>query len=230
MLADLFQHRFASGDGGLDGHAFGNLIVTALYPAHRQHGPGLPELLRKMLRVEGRVIAASESCTTLCADLNDGRTIRGEWQIADAKGIIDRIWMDPANPQPSRGVLEALRTADAIVLAPGSLYTSLLPNLLVGGVAAAIRESAAVRIFVCNLMTQPGETDGFSAADHLRTVTNYLGTGSINYCIVNPAPPVSAANYLAAGSQFVNFDAGEILALGWRNPGLLEAPGKSSGS
>lgn len=212
MLADLFQHRFRAG-GCLDGHALGNLIVTALY---QQTGSlrQTSELLRRMLGIQGHVIAASESLATLCAELSDGRRVRGESQIAAARGIIERIWMEPDAPQPSRGVLDALRNAHAIVLAPGSLYTSLLPNLLIDGVAVAIRESPAVRILVCNLMTQPGETDGFSASGHLRAVAQYLGSGVIHHCIASPAPPASMANYLAAGSQFVRYDPAEILALG----------------
>ncbi len=212
LLADLFQHRFAAG-GCLDGHALGNLVVTALY---QRTGSLIQasELVRRLLDFEGRVIGASESFTTLCAELSDGRKVCGESQIPAANGIVERIWMEPEAPQPSRGVIEALQTADAIVFAPGSLYTSLLPNLLIDGVAAAIRESAAVRILVCNLMTQPGETDGFSASDHLRAVVRYLGNGFVQHCIVNPAPPVSAANYLAVGSEFVRYDPEGIMALG----------------
>jgi uncharacterized cofD-like protein len=184
-LADLFQHRFSKGDG-LEGHSLGNLIVAALY----QRTGSLQEAIAiasGLLPLKGRALPATDKLTTLCALLHDGSVIRGESRIPEARGQIRRVWLEPAAPPASRGVLETLASADMIVLAPGSLYTSLLPNLLVSGVAEAIRKSRAVKVLVCNLHTQPGETTGFSASDHLRVVEQHLGRDVVDYCVVNSA-------------------------------------------
>jgi uncharacterized cofD-like protein len=184
LLAGLFQHRFRV--GGLDGHALGNLIVTALYQRTGSLKQAL-EAAGQLLPTKGLALAATETPATLCAAFKDGTIVRGESEIAAAGKIIERVWLEPENPPPSPGVLEAIQSADAIVLAPGSLYTSLAPNLLVGGVADAIRKSPAVKIFVCNLTTQPGETDGFTASGHLRTVESLLGPRVVEFCLMNSA-------------------------------------------
>ena len=211
-LADLFQHRFPAG-GCLEGHALGNLIVAALYQKTGSLVQAI-ELASRMLRLQGRAMAATEASVTLCATLRDGRIARGESQITGAAGAIERIWLEPERPPPSQGVLDAIRAADALVLAPGSLYTSLLPNLLVDGVADAIRQSTAVKILVCNLTTQPGETDGYTASDHLRAVAQYLGSGLIQFCVVNSPLPRSVSQSLAHHSQLVSYDPQRIAALG----------------
>src|SRR6185295_6192388 len=164
-LADLFQHRFSAGDG-LDGHALGNLIVAALFQRTGSVQEAI-EIASRLLPHKGKATPSTETLTTLCALLDDGSVIRGESRIPEAGRQIRRVWLEPSDPPASRGVLEALAAADAIVLAPGSLYTSLMPNLLVSGVASAIRKSPAVKILVCNLLTEPGETAGYSASDHL---------------------------------------------------------------
>ena len=211
-LASLFQHRFDAG-GCLEGHSLGNLIVAALYQRTGSMSQSV-EQLSQMLRVQGSAMAATEVATTLCAALRDGRIVRGESQVSEAGGAIERIWMEPANPPASGGVLETIRSADVIAFAPGSLYTSLIPNLLVDGVADAIRESDATRIMVCNIATQPGETDGYSAAEHLRTVQTYLGDCLIHHCIVNSPAPRSINSGIAADVQFVRYDPAAIAALG----------------
>lgn len=184
-LANLFQHRFSNADG-LDGHALGNLVVAALY----QRTGSLTKAIQgasRLLPLKGRAFPATDILTTLCASLEDGTVIRGESRIPESRKKIRRVWLEPENPAPTQGVLETIAAADAIVLAPGSLYTSLLPNLLVSGVASAVRQSRAAKILVCNLLTQPGETDGFSASDHLRVVEQCLGRGVVQYCVVNSA-------------------------------------------
>ncbi len=207
-LAGVFQHRFSQGD--LEGHALGNLIVTALY---QQTGSLVRaiELASRMLCLEGRAIASTEVSATLCAALHDGRIVRGESQITEAAASINRIWLEPESPPAGWGVIEAIRSADAIVMAPGSLYTSLLPNLLVDGVVSAIQRSNAVRILVCNITTQPGETDGFSASDHLREVRRYLDGAEIHYCVMNSEMP---KHCLKAGTQFVRQDPDDVASLG----------------
>ena len=183
ILADLFQHRFSETDG-LDGHSLGNLIVTALCQKTGSLSRAV-EMINRLLPLKGRALPTTGEQVTLCAAFTDGTTIRGESQISQSGRCIDRIWLEPHNPRPSPGVIEAIAEADSIIFAPGSLYTSVLPNLLVAGVADAIRGSRAVKIFVCNLMTQPGETDGYSASDHLRAIETYLGHGVIQFCIAN---------------------------------------------
>ncbi len=164
---------------------------------------------------KGRAMAATEVETTLCAELRNGAIVRGETQIAEARGAIERVWLEPESPPAAVGVLDAIRNADAIVLAPGSLYSSLMPNLLVDGVADAVRRSPAVKIYVCNLVTQPGETDGFSASDHLSVVEHYLGKGVVRYCVVNTmAKRLSGQRDPVTGVEFVPCDPERLRARG----------------
>jgi len=143
------------------------------------------QLASDLLRLEGRVLPVTEIPVTLCALCEDGTTVEGESSIPQSKVKLSRLWLDPPDPLPSPGVLEAIEYADAIVIGPGSLYTSIIPNLLVEGVAEAIYASRAVKIYICNLMTQAGETDGYSAVHHLRALQSYLPAGSIDACVLN---------------------------------------------
>jgi uncharacterized cofD-like protein len=212
-LADIFQHRFLGG-GDLEGHAVGNLILSALYQKTGSLMQAI-EIASLLLPARGRALAATEIPATLCAALDDGTVLRGESKITAAGRRIERVWLEPERPPASPGVLEAIDSADAIVLAPGSLYTSLLPNLLVAGVADAIRSSSAVKILVCNLMTQPGETDGFSASDHLRVVGDCLGRDAIEFCVVNAAlAQPGSGDIQAEGAQPVACDLALIRSLG----------------
>jgi uncharacterized cofD-like protein len=185
---ELFQHRFGGGDG-LNGHALGNLIVAALVQRSGGLRAGIEQLTRP-LRLGGRVLPVTEERVSLCAELEDGEVVLGESQIPLSGRRIDRVWLSPPAPRPALGVLDTLAAADAIVLGPGSLFTSVVPNLLVEGVPEAIRASGALKVFVCNLMTQPGETDGFDAVDHLRVIERYLGHGVIDVCLVHHPYPV----------------------------------------
>jgi uncharacterized cofD-like protein len=214
MWSRLFQHRF-EGDNGLSGHALGNLIMTALV----QRSGGLTSAigqLTRALRLRGRIYPVTEDRVTLHAEGEDGVVVRGESQIPRAGRRIAKIWLDPELPEPAPGVLQTLAEASAIVIGPGSLYTSILPNLLVDGVVESIRESRALRIFVCNLMTEPGETDGFDALDHLRAVESYLGVGTIDVCVINGRSPqgASAARYTAMGSEEVRWSSSALARAG----------------
>jgi uncharacterized cofD-like protein len=146
----------------------------------------------------------------------DGSVVRGEAQIAHRRQKIRRVWLDPEEPPASTGVLNALASADVIVLGPGSLYTSVIPNLLTRGVARAIRNSRARKIFVCNLMTECGETDGYTAADHVNAIEQYLGRGVIDVCVMNSRPfaPRLLANYMLAGASAVECNWEEVARLG----------------
>jgi uncharacterized cofD-like protein len=214
MWSRLFQHRF-EGSNGLSGHALGNLIMTALV----QRSGGLQAAINQLgraLRLRGRIFPVTEDRVTLHAECDDGAVVHGESKIPRAGRRIARVWLDPERPAPADGVLETLAAADAIVLGPGSLYTSILPNLLVDGVAETIRRSKALRIFVCNLMTQPGETESFDALDHLRVVESYLGAGAVDVCVINgrsvPAP--AAARYRAAGAEEVRWSSAALARAG----------------
>lgn len=214
LLIHLFQHRFAMGEE-LKGHALGNLMLTALF----QKSGSLREavgLAGQLLRCKGYVMPATETPVTLCAEFEDGAVIRGEAQIPTALKKISRVWLDPPGPPASPGVLRNIASADVIVLGPGSLYTSVIPNLLVEGVAKTIRNSPALRLFICNLMTQPGETDGFSASHHLQVLESYLGGKSIDICLINSGSmsPCVAERYLASGSELVECDQEEIARRG----------------
>jgi uncharacterized cofD-like protein len=212
-MADIFQYRF-SGGGGLEGHAVGNLIVAALYQKTGSLRQAI-EVASQLLPIRGRAIAATETPSTLCAAFPGGAIVRGESHISAARRPIERVWLEPDSPPASPGVLEAIGSADAIVPAPGSLYTSLIPNLLVAGVVDAIRRSLAVKIMICNLMTQPGETDGFTAADHLRVVKDSLGRSGVEFCVVNSALPYGGAGSCRAeGAKPVAYDLGQIRSLG----------------
>ncbi len=214
VLAELFQHRFSDGNG-LAGHALGNLIVTALCQKSGSLGRAAA-LARQLLPLKGEVLPVTEAPVTLCARLQDQTVVRGECEIGAAGGRIEQVWLEPDRVSPAPGVLEAITHADALVLGPGSLYTSLIPNLLVAGVAEAIGRSRALKIFVCNLMTEPGETDGFSAADHLRTLAAYLGPRPVDFCIVNSRLAPAGRTRVGRGNrgQPVPCDWQEIERLG----------------
>lgn len=212
LLADLFQHRFSVA-AELQGHALGNLIVAALYQRTGSLSQAL-SFAEALLPLQGRALASTDVGVTLCAMLENGAIVRGESQISDAQGRIMRLWIEPSDPPAAPGVLDAIRTADAIVFAPGSLYTSVMPNLLVAGVIDAIRSSHATKIHVCNLVTQPGETDGFTAATHLRVLVNLLGPGVIDFSLVNTGTTTLSARQLERACEAVRCDSATIRSLG----------------
>lgn len=213
-LVDVFQYRFRSAQG-LDGHSLGNLIVAGLCQATGSLHQALAAAAR-LLDVGGRVLAASETPLVLCAEMEDGSVARGEQQIASAGRRIQHLWLEPDEFQVSQEALEAIARADTIVLGPGSVYTSILPNLLLPPVAAAIRNSSALKVYVCNLMTQAGETQGFTAADHLRVLESYLGRGVVDICLLNsrPVDRRQECEYWQTGACVVPCDAEEIAAMG----------------
>ncbi|HME99071.1 MAG TPA: gluconeogenesis factor YvcK family protein [Terriglobia bacterium] len=208
VLASVCEHRFDNPDG-FAGHSLGNLILSALY----QMSGSFNEAVRQaceLLCLKGRVLPATARPVTLCAVYEDGGMACGESNIPQPGRRIQRVWLQaaavgahPYNPPAAPGVIEALEGAEGIVIAPGSLYTSLIPNLLVAGVPEAIRTSNAIKIFVSNLMTQPGETDGFSAADHIGALLEYT---SIDVCVLNSSAVGMgvAQRYSKSGSEIVS--------------------------
>ncbi len=214
MLSKVLEHRFHTGNG-LAGHSLGNLILAAMIDITGDFVTGVKEL-SKVLAVRGRVLPASGQAIELKAEMEDGSVVAGESQITKALRKINRVWIEPANVAPLQEALQALRDADAILVGPGSLYTSLLPNLLVPDMARTIAASDAVKIYICNVMTQPGETDGYTAGDHLKAIHRHIGRHLFDYVIVNdgdiPAPVL--AQYAEQGSEPVVPDLEEIRRIG----------------
>jgi uncharacterized cofD-like protein len=214
LMSALFQYRYR-GTGELAGHSVGNLILTALADCRRSYLRAI-ETSGEVLKIRGRILPATLANVVLRARLIDGRTLRGQSRIARSPGSIERLMMSPPRPAPAPGVLKVLREADLIVLGPGSLFTSILPNLLVRGVARAIFRSRAVRVLVGNLMTQPGETSGFSAEDHLHALERCAGAGLLDYYLANRRPIRSALRrrYAREGAEPVPLSPAAARRLG----------------
>lgn len=183
LMEKLFQHRFG-GAGGLAGHNFGNLFIAAMTEVLGDVEQALKES-SKVLAVRGKVLPASTQKVRLWAKMVDGSVVEGESQIPLANKRIESVYLQPEETMPVESSLEAIRDADAIILGPGSLYTSILPNLLVRGIADTLRKSQAVKIYICNVMTQPGETDGYSASEHVKAILDHVGPGVIDYVVIN---------------------------------------------
>jgi uncharacterized cofD-like protein len=213
LLADLFQYRF-DGCDGLDGHALGNLVLAALTDVTSDFARAV-ELAGRVVGARGTVLPATAEPVTLVAEFEDGRTVHGETAIATAAARIVRLALSPNRPRCLESATEAVREADVVVVGPGSLYTSLLPPLLVPELGEAIRTTPAIRVFVMNLMTEPGETDGFSAADHLRAVARHVGGPMFDLVLYSTAAigPEAAASYRTRGAAPVRVSATEISEL-----------------
>ncbi len=214
MLETLFQHRFNCGSG-LDGHSFGNLFIAAMSEITGDFEAAVRES-SKVLAVRGRVLPVSLDNIVLCAELTDGSIVCGESSVGSSQAPIRRVFTLPAKAEPLPEALEAIRDADAIVLGPGSLYTSVMPNLLIPGVVEAIAASQATKIYVCNVMTQPGETTGYTAADHLKAILDHTRPDLIDCVLVNTAPvnPELLAKYKAEGAAPVAVDIDALRKLG----------------
>jgi uncharacterized cofD-like protein len=188
MLTQLFQYRFSTGTG-LDGHTLGNLLITALTDLTGSFEEAVTESGR-VLAVKGRVIPATLHDIHLIADVNVPfksriKQIRGESNIPEAAGQVRRVRLEPDNPKAFPPAIQAILSADLIIVGPGSLYTSLLPNLLVPDISAAIQSSRALKFFVCNVATQPGETDGYNCEDHVLTINKHLNHEIFDVIIAN---------------------------------------------
>ena len=214
LMEKLFQHRFG-GNSELAGHSFGNLFIAAMAEVTGDVEKALKES-SKVLAVKGRVLPASTAEVRLDATMEDGTIVKGESQIPLVKKKIERVHLFPKHVQPVQSSLEAIKSADAIILGPGSLYTSIMPNLLVDGMAEAVRESKAVKIYICNVMTQPGETDGYTAAMHAKAIIDHAGVGAIDYVLVNSVEisPAMKAFYAERGAFPVIVDEEALDALG----------------
>jgi uncharacterized cofD-like protein len=216
LVTALFRYRFQEGEG-LSGHSFGNLFLAAMTGVTGNFDEAVKAASR-VLNVKGRVLPSTLAIARLCARMRDGRIIEGESKIPEARGTIDEVFLDPPYAAPLDEVIVAIREADAIVLGPGSLYTSIMPNLLVDHVAQEIEAASAVKIYVCNVMTQPGETDGYTASAHVRALVQ--GARSPKICdvvIVNEQLPQKLREaYAVEGQVPVQPDEAELEALGVR--------------
>ena len=185
LMGKLFQFRFEQGNE-LKGHNFGNLFITAMSKVTGDFDAAIKES-SKVLAIRGRVVPSTLDKVTLVAEHQDGTESIGESNIPKTLKPIKRIFLRPGGSKPTHDAIEAVKKADAVVLGPGSLYTSIIPNLLIEKLYKEIVASRAVKIYVCNVMTQKGETDGYKASDHLRAIVEHAAPGIVDYCIVNTA-------------------------------------------
>jgi uncharacterized cofD-like protein len=216
LLSRLFQYRFPFGRG-LSGHSFGNLFLTALTNVTGDF-PEAVRLSGQVLAIRGRIFPSTAQNVTLEAELESGRIVRGETKISQSQRRIRRVRLVPRRVRPMPEVLDAIRKADLILVGPGSLYTSIIPNFLVEEVAEAVAHSSATRVYIANLMTQPGETDGYSVADHVRAIYEHTRSGLFDSVVVNrtPVAPQILRRYRAQGAEPVAPSVEELRRMGLR--------------
>lgn len=214
LLTRLFNYRFNSGSG-LRGHSLGNLLLTALTDLTRDFARAV-RVSSEVLAIRGEIFPSTLSDVHLRAQLSDGRTIEGETGITRTRSPIRRLQIVPDHCRPLPETLAAIRDADLITLGPGSLYTSLIPNLLVRGIAEEIAQSNALKVYISNLMTQPGETRRYKASDHLRAIAEHTGSKLFDRVILNTAPLSRSMSrrYAAERAEPVANDLEAIRALG----------------
>jgi len=201
--------------------SFGNLFLAALEKLTGSFEQAL-RAASEILAIEGKVIPSTLADTHLCAVLKDGTIVREEYNVrGENKAPIEHVYLEPEDAAATEEAMQEIAQADTIVIGPGSLYTSVITNLLVRGITRAIRGSDARVIYICNIVTQPGQTDGYTAADHVRAVQRYLGDGAPDYAIVNSTMPPKEVleRYQAAGAQLLRADD-DLRSLG---PQIIEA-------
>jgi len=210
IMQNLFQYRFSEGNG-LNGHSFGNLFIAAMSKISGDFETAIRHSSR-VLAVRGRVLPSTLSSCVLCARYGDGEVKRGESNIPIRGEKIEKVWLEPEKCEPHPDTLEAIEEAEIIILGPGSLYTSVVPNLLVRKIPQALRKSNACKIYVCNVMTQPGETEGYDALNHLEVLEEHAGGKVADYIIVNnkKVTPRAASRYEKEGAYPVSFDLNKL--------------------
>ena len=216
LLSRLFQYRFPPGEG-LGGHSFGNLFLSAMTAITGDFSQAV-ELSSTILATRGHIYPATTANAQLYAIMDDGSFVRGETNITASNRRIVELRMAPANAKPLPRAIEAIASADLITIGPGSLFTSLVPNLLVRDVSRAIASSGAVKVFVCNLMTQANESLGLTAADHIRALYKHARHEFFDYALVNraPASPELARKYAEKGQSQIEAEIDDIERLGVR--------------
>ena len=181
-LEKMFQYRFDSGE--VKGHPVGNLMIAAMTDIHGDFSTAV-KVMSRILNVRGTVLPTTNDIATLNAVLSDGEIIRGESSITKAGGVIDHVYITPSRVKPNEDVLKAIEEADYIIMGPGSLYTSIIPNLVISNVSEKIRESKAKKRYVCNVMTQHGETDNYSVCDHIVAINKHVEENIFDLVIAN---------------------------------------------
>jgi uncharacterized cofD-like protein len=216
LLARLFAHRFRAGEG-LKGHNFGNLFVTALTEITGDFGLAV-QLASKILATRGTIYPVTTANATLVARMEDGSLVRGETRITASKLRIEELMIDPPDARALPETIDAIDRADLITVGPGSLYTSLITNLLVQGIPSALKKARGTRVFVCNLMSQANESLGLSAADHIQRIYDHTGAPIFDYALINTGPFSSAtlARYAAENAAPISADIERIEAMGVR--------------
>jgi uncharacterized cofD-like protein len=216
LLANLFAHRFRAG-GALKGHNFGNLFVAALTEITGDFGQAI-QLASKILTTCGRIYPVTTANVSLVARMADDSLVRGETSITASHQRISELMLDPPTAAPLPETLDAIERADLITVGPGSLYTSLITNLLVQGIPAALAAASGVRVYVCNLMTQANESLGFTASEHIERIYAHTRAPIFDYALVNTAPfsPETISRYAAEGASPIEADIERIESLGVR--------------
>jgi uncharacterized cofD-like protein len=219
-MTDLFQYRFR-GNGaseGLRDHNFGNLLIAAVSEISGGDFKQAVRLTSRVLNIRGEVLPSTLCRVTLRGEMEDGSFIMGETNITHSNLRVRKIELCPDDAQPLDEVLDAIDRAEIIVVGPGSVFTSIIPNLLVAGIPAALNASRARKVYVCNVMTQPGETDGFSASDHIRAIDAHVPRPIVDYVMINTEIPSLdlVSKYRQAGSVIVEPDSDRIRKMGYR--------------
>jgi uncharacterized cofD-like protein len=217
LMTELFQYRFRQGGEALQGHSFGNLLIAAMMNITGDFEEAVRQTSR-VLAIRGRVLPSTLRHVHIFAELLDGTHVEGEQEISSAQQPIRRMGLSDPDAEPLDEALAAIATADAIIIGPGSVYTSIIPNFLVKRIADAVADSSALKIYVCNVMTQPHETSGFGASDHVRAVIEQAKRRVFDYVLVNTTPPSEelVRRYSSADSFFVHPDLDSIRAMGFR--------------
>jgi uncharacterized cofD-like protein len=213
LLSQLFQHRFRSGD--LKGHSFGNLFLAALAEMRGDFAAAV-QASSQILAARGCIYPATTANAILVAQMADGSVVRGETRISATKSRVVELMIEPTQCDPLPETLDAIATADLITLGPGSLYTSVISNLLVRGIPEAIAASHATRVYVCNLMTQANESLDLTASEHIEKILDHAGAPILDYALINIGPirPATLDQYAAEGQKPIEADLDRIRSLG----------------
>lgn len=218
QLTDLFQYRFRGKSGSLSGHSLGNLLIAALIDINDGDFERALNMASEVLTIRGRVIPSTLERVRLRALLDDGREAKGETNIVHAGGRIRRIFLEPADAHVYPDAIRAIEDADLILIGPGSVYSSVIPNLLVPGIGAAFRQSRAPKVYICNVMTQPGESDSFTAAEHVLAIEANVEDRLFDTVMVNSQLPSSSAleKYRQEDQFPVEPDVDRIKSMGFK--------------
>ncbi|MBI5207896.1 MAG: YvcK family protein [Candidatus Firestonebacteria bacterium] len=218
LMGSLFQYRFPeTSQSSLAGHNFGNLFITAM----TQVTGDFDEAIRqssKVLAIRGQVIPATLENIVLVAEFDNGSFIEGESKISKTSNKIKKVFIRPEECKPNPECIKAIEEADIIILAPGSLYTSLLPNLIIKEITSVILKSSALKLYICNIMTQPGETDGYTASEHVRVILDHTDKGIFKYIMVNKVPISENVlkRYKESRADIVTTDAEKLRSMGMK--------------